>query len=334
LESLQDLAPPPLVSIITGIYNSSRYIDHYFNMLDQQTFKDWEAILVDDGSRDNTCALIEERVKKDPRIRLIKKQPEGFPSRSRAFGVGHARGRYLAFCDHDDFWAPQKLEFQLAVLRRFSDATIVHTDRFVWTKQDPPASYFHFSGTMSDVPVTRQLPEQVIYKGLQIIFSSFIGPADFIRSVGFHPDMKGVDDFYLFVRLALMGSIYRVDLPLTYYFAHSGNLSHEKNIFVEGFYKVFHTLEADGAPRKVLNSLHAQACRTEAVSLFATDRPRALGLLIKSMRLYFIPSTLNRLAFLLVTFFIPLTIQKRIFKLVKVIKFKVPTFSDLWQKRE
>ena len=321
----------PLISIVTGVFNSSRYLNNYFRMLKLQTFTDWEAILVDDGSKDSTCAIIEEEIRLAPRIRLVRKEPEGFPSRSRAMGLSLARGKFVAFCDHDDFWAPQKLEFQLEVLRRHKDASIVHTDRFVWTKETHPQEYFRFPGKISEIPVSHQNPEQVIYKGLRIIFSSFIGNIDQVRAIGFHPDMKGVDDFYLFVRLALIGSIYHIDLPLTYYFAHAGNLSHEKNIFVEGFYKVYHTLEADGVPRKTLNSLHAQACRTEAVSLFATDRPRALRLLLKSMRLYFIPSTLNRLAFLLVTFFIPRKIQTRIFRMVKVIKFKVPTFSDLWK---
>lgn len=329
LELTMENKSRPLVSIVTGVYNSSPYLKNYFHMLCLQTFEDWEVILVDDGSKDNTCDLIEDEIKRDPRIRLARKQPEGFPSRSRALGLSLARGKFVAFCDHDDFWAPQKLEFQLEVLRRHKDASIVHTDRFVWSKETHPQEYFRFPGKITEMPVSHQKPEQVIYKGLRIIFSSFIGNIDQVRAIGLHPDMKGVDDFYLFVRLALIGSIYHIELPLTYYFAHSGNLSHEKNIFVEGFYKVYHTLQADGAPAKVLNSLHAQACRTEAVSLFATDRPRALRLLIKSMRLYFIPSTLNRLAFLLVTFFIPRKIQSRIFKMVKVVKFKVPTFRDL-----
>ncbi len=322
------------VSIVTGVFNSSKYLEHYFQMLERQTFTEWEAILVDDGSVDDTCALIEAQCKLDARFRLIKKKPEGFPSRSRAVGLEQARGEYVAFCDHDDFWAPQKLEFQLEVFKRHGDASIVHTDRVVWTKLSPPTQVFSFAGGLDSIPIRLQAPEQVIYKGLQIVFSSFIGSTKLVRSIGFHPHMKGVDDFYLFVRLAQLGSIYQVDLPLTYYFAHGGNLSHERNIFVDGFYKVYETLNHDEVPQKVRDSIHAQACRTEAVSLFASNRVKALQLLLKSLRLYFIPSTLNRLLFLVVTFPIPLGLQTRIFKVVKLIKFKIPTFRDLWTSRE
>lgn len=322
----------PLVSIVTGVYNSTRYLKNYFHMLEAQTYKNWEAILVDDGSKDETCALIEAQCAKDPRYRLIRKTPEGYPSRTRAVGLTHARGRFIAFCDHDDFWAPQKLAFQIQVLADHPDASIVHSDRIVWDKVDPPAQAFYFKGNAASVPLRKQLPEDVIYQGLQIIFSSFIGPEKMIRDVGFHPEMKGVDDFYLFVRLAQMGSIYQVALPLTYYYAHGNNLSHENNIFVKGFYKVYEALKNDPVPEKVKNSIHAQACRTEAVSLFASNRPKALRLLIKSLRLYFIPSTLNRLLFLLLTFFIPLRLQQKLFHWVKVVKFKIPTLKDLWNK--
>ena len=323
---------PPTVSIITGIYNSAGYLENYFRMLELQTYQDWEVILVDDGSQDASCQMIEDHAKKDPRIRLVKKSPEGFPSRSRAVGLSLAKGKLVAFCDHDDFWSPQKIEFQLEVFKRHPDASIVHTDRTVWTSLEHPSKYFSFEGQAWEIPITLQPPEQVIYQGLQIIFSSFMGPTELVRQVGFHPDLKGVDDFYLFVRLAQLGAIYQVALPLTYYLAHAGNLSHEKNIFVEGFYKVYEALKKDDVPQIVRNSILAQACRTEAVSLFATDRPKALRLLGKSLSLYFIPSTLNRLLFLLVTFFIPKLIQQKIFRLVKFVKFKIPHLRDLWRQ--
>ena len=144
--------------------------------------------------------------------------------------------------------------------------------------------------------------------------------------------MKGVDDFYLFIRLAQLGSIYQIALPLTYYYAHADNLSHEGNIFVDGFYKVHQVLANDPVPTRVKNSIYAQACRTEAVSLLASNRPKALKLLLKSLKIYFIPSTLNRLLFLLVTFYIPTSLQKKLFQFIKTIKFKIPTLADLWKK--
>ena len=221
---------------------------------------------------------------------------------------------------------------QMHILARHPQLAILHTDRIVWQEQEPPQQLFWYEGSLDALPVHRDRPEDVIYQGLRIIFSSFIGPRDLITDVGFHPDMRGVDDFYLFVRLGLMCDIYRIDLPLTYYYAHSGNLSHTQNLFVRGFYQVHAALVQDAVPQPVQNSILAQACRTEAVALFATDRRKALQLLCKSLRLYFIPSTLNRLLFLLVTFILPLPLQKWLMKWVKLIKFKLPTGRDLLRR--
>ena len=186
------------VSIVTGTFNSRRYLGNYFRMLAEQTFADWEAILVDDGSTDETVALIRAKAAEDPRFRLEQKAPEGYPSRSRARGLAVARGAYVAFCDHDDFWAPQKLEMQVRVLAVHPDTAILHTERIVWKSLDYPDPVYRFGGPTAAVPVSLQLPEQVIYGGLQIVFSSFIAPRALVETVGFHPDMRGVDDFYLF----------------------------------------------------------------------------------------------------------------------------------------
>jgi glycosyltransferase involved in cell wall biosynthesis len=320
----------PKVSIITGTYNSAQYLNHYFQRLDAQTFRDFEVVMVDDGSQDETVAIIERKMALDARYRLIKKVPEGFPSRSRALGLKEARGQFVAFCDHDDFWAPQKLALQMYAFSKFDGMSILHTDRIVWKTPEPPPMYYQFKGDFHEIPITKQRPEDVIYGGLQIIFSSFIGPKDLVQKIGFHPDMKGVDDFYLFLRLAALGDIYRIDLPLTYYFAHQSNLSHLNNIFVTGFYKVYDVLKNDPVPQKMKNAVLAQACRTEAVSLFASNRHKAFTLLVKSISLYFIPSTLNRLMFLLVTWWIPLPLQTHLFRWVKKIKFMFPSFKDLF----
>ncbi len=318
----------PTVTIITGTYNSSRFLAHYFRMLEAQTFKDWEAILVDDGSQDGTVSIIQSQSAKDPRFRLITKRPEGYPSRSRACGLNAARGPYVAFCDHDDFWAPQKLEMQLMVLQQHPDVAILHTDRIVWKEEHPPVTLYYFDRPLNEIPVEKQDPKQVIYGGLRIIFSSFIAKKDLVSQIGFHPEMKGVDDFYLFLRLAQLGSIYHIRLPLTYYYAHQSNLSFANNIFVDGFYKVYEVLKEDAVPDHVKWSVFAQACRTEGVSLMATNPRQAHRLLWKSLRSYFIPTTLTRIVFLWSTFLVPRSVHESLMQRVKRLKFLFPSLSD------
>ena len=315
----------PKVSIITGIYNSVPYLGRLVATMARQTFSDWELILVDDGSTDKSCDLIAEYAIADPRIRLIKKRPEGYPSRSRAVGLMAARGDYVAFCDHDDFWAPEKLALQVEVMNQCPDVAILHTGRVVWTENSEPASFPTYNGPAI---YSKQDPRDVIYGGLRIIFSSFMGRRDLVAKVGFHPDMRGVDDMYLFYRLSEMGAIYHIPMPLTYYYAHQSNLSHSSNIFVSGFYHVYDALRNDNMPEIVLRSALAQAMRTEAVALLASNRKRALMLLIKSLKTYFILTTLNRLAFLVATWPIPYFLQRKVMLQVKRIKFMFPTVKD------
>jgi len=324
----------PEVSVITATYNSERWLTHYFRMLDAQTFKNWEAVLVDDGSTDRTVAVIERKIAEDPRYRLIQKQPEGYPSRSRAVGLAAARSEIVAFCDHDDFWAPEKLHAQMKLFRRYPDVAIHHTDRIVWsepTRPDPAA--MTKLPPDGEIPHHFQTPEEVIYRGLRIIFSSFMGRRDQIQSIGFRPEMKGVDDFYLFVRLGLLGRICHVDVPLTYYYAHQANLSHTNNIFVDGFHAVHRALVADNVPQKTLRAIRAQALRTEAVSLFGSNRLRALKLLSESLRTYFIGTTVTRLVFLVVTLPIPIGIQSRLVRQIRQLKFVFPVVRDLFRRK-
>lgn len=322
----------PKISIITGVYQSEAYLPRYFAMLRAQSFRDWEAILVDDGSQDGTAAMIQEMAARDPRFRYFRKDPEGYPSRSRAFGLQVAEAELLAFCDHDDFWAPDKLQWQWQTIQAHPEIAILHTDRVVWASLAYPDA-FPAQPDFSARYLVWQKPEEVIYRGLRIIFSSFLGHKSQIASIGFHPDMKGVDDFYLFVRLAQLGPIVQIALPQTYYYAHSSNLSHAHNIFVKGFYQVWQTLKADQMPPKVLRSIEAQALRTHAVSLFGTDSRRAFYLLCQSLQRYFMATTLNRLLYLIATMILPLSWQARFIAWVKVWKFRFPTLKDLFSLR-
>ena len=101
------------VSIITPSYNSTRFISQTIESVLAQTYQDWEMIVVDDCSTDNSCDVVERYSQKDSRIKLIKLQQNSGPAIARNRAILEARGRYIAFLDADDLWYPQKLEKQL-----------------------------------------------------------------------------------------------------------------------------------------------------------------------------------------------------------------------------
>jgi teichuronic acid biosynthesis glycosyltransferase TuaG len=107
----------PLVSIITPSWNVERLIGETIASVQAQTFADWELLIADDCSTDNTAAVIESFAAKDPRVKLIRQPRNGGPALARQAAIEHAQGRFVAFLDSDDLWLPAKLERQLAFAR-------------------------------------------------------------------------------------------------------------------------------------------------------------------------------------------------------------------------
>ena len=106
----------PKITIITPTYNSSKFIKRTIDSVLAQTYTDWEFLLIDDHSTDNTVEIISEYAKKDPRIKILSTpKNSGGPALPKNIGIENAIGEYVAFLDHDDQWLAEKLEKQLKV---------------------------------------------------------------------------------------------------------------------------------------------------------------------------------------------------------------------------
>jgi teichuronic acid biosynthesis glycosyltransferase TuaG len=105
-----------LISIITPSYKSKRFISQTIDSVLAQIYQNWEMIIVDDVSPDNSNEIIKEYCKKDSRIKLIKLEKNSGPAVARNRAIEEANGRYIAFLDADDLWMPEKLEKQLAFM--------------------------------------------------------------------------------------------------------------------------------------------------------------------------------------------------------------------------
>ena len=103
----------PLVSIITPVYNAERFLSDTIKSVQNQTYKNWEILLIDDCSKDNSAQIIKEFQKYDNRIKYIKLKNNSGASVSRNEGIRNAKGRFIAFVDSDDIWKPEKLEIQI-----------------------------------------------------------------------------------------------------------------------------------------------------------------------------------------------------------------------------
>lgn len=105
-----------LVSIITPNWNCARYISETIRSVQVQTYQNWEMLIVDDNSTDNSELMVKPFIDRDKRIRLLKNEKNSGAAVSRNYALKEAKGKWIAFLDSDDLWAPEKLEKQLTFM--------------------------------------------------------------------------------------------------------------------------------------------------------------------------------------------------------------------------
>ena len=117
----------PQVSVIMPAYNAEKTIRQAIESILNQTYTDFELIVINDCSKDGTADIIEELASKDSRIVYLQNPKNSGVSATRNYGVSEAKGKWIAFLDSDDMWRCDKLEKQLAVLNSHTDAVLGYT---------------------------------------------------------------------------------------------------------------------------------------------------------------------------------------------------------------
>lgn len=118
----------PLISIITPLFNSEKYIGETIQSVINQTYERWEMIIVDDCSTDESRDIVKSYQQKDSRIKLIESDENfGGAARPRNTGLHYANGEYVAFLDSDDVWLHEKLAKQIAFMQANTDVDICHS---------------------------------------------------------------------------------------------------------------------------------------------------------------------------------------------------------------
>jgi glycosyltransferase involved in cell wall biosynthesis len=143
----------PLVSIVTPVYNAARWLPETLASVRAQTLTDWEQILVDDGSKDGSVAMIEAAARQDTRLRLLRTAQNEGPSAARNLAIHAAHGRFIAFLDADDLWLPEKLARSVAWLATNGYDFIYH-------------DYRHLSHDGSRVGALIRAPEKLDWRTL------------------------------------------------------------------------------------------------------------------------------------------------------------------------
>jgi glycosyltransferase involved in cell wall biosynthesis len=208
----------PLVSVVIPTYNSALFLPQSIESVLQQTYGNFEVIVIDDGSTDNTEEVLSGY---KGAIRYMKKK-NGGPSAARNLGIAEAKGEFIAFQDSDDLWLPEKLQLQMEYLTNHPEIAVLYTDLIQFNQQGlVSASLEERYGT---------LPSGYIFEELlvnhAVTLSTVIVRRSCIDEVGvFDESLIGAEDYNFYLRLARKFQFAFINQALVHKRLHTNNLS-------------------------------------------------------------------------------------------------------------
>ncbi|KFF07412.1 glycosyltransferase family 2 protein [Flavobacterium reichenbachii] len=223
-----------LVSIIIPAYNTEKFIRATLVSVQNQTYNNWEMILADDASTDQTVSIIEEFAQKDSRIKLFKLEKNSGNGVARNTALEKASGKYIAYLDADDVWFPEKLEKQIQFLK-------TNNLRFTFSFYDC------IDEEGNELKKRVEAPLKLTYK--QLFFCNYVGnltaiyDADFFGKIAL-PDSQKRQDWRLWLTiLKQIRETKPVPEPLAFYRIRKDSISSSKFKLIKhnfGVYREFH----------------------------------------------------------------------------------------------
>lgn len=217
------MASSPLVSVLIPCFNSSRYIEKTIKSVQKQTITNWELLLIDDASTDDSRLIAECLQKQDARIHIISAPSNLGPGGAMRLGLSRAQGKYGARLDADDVALPQWLETRLKTLQANTDLVAVSGSRVIINSDGAEI------GSRSEAHSPRELEWSLKFG------NSMVQPgAVFIRSSAIHaggyPDWRYYEDWCFFRRIAREGGLLQTSDHIILYRVHANNTSKQQAI--------------------------------------------------------------------------------------------------------
>jgi glycosyltransferase involved in cell wall biosynthesis len=208
----------PLVSIVIPTYNHAPMLQRALATVVEQTYQNWNAIVVNNFSTDNTLEVV--AAFNDPRIQCVNFRNNGVIGASRNEGIALATGKYVAFLDSDDTWYPTKLEKCVVILENGSDL-VCHAE--YWIDESGKSRLVAYG------PSHAATHHNLIYKGNRISTSATVVRTALLKEVhGFDvaPELISTEDYDLWIRLAAKSDKFAfISEPLGEYHRHDNNVS-------------------------------------------------------------------------------------------------------------
>lgn len=221
----------PLVSVVIVTYNKADTIAAAIESVQQQTFRDLEILVVDDGSTDDTAAQV---ARFGNPVRYLPK-PNGGTGSARNLGIAQSKGRFIAFLDGDDLWLPKKLESQMEVFRREPDVGAVQCSAYCVDEQ------LRVFEKRICAPQRDSLENFLLFRNLPAFSSAVvIRKETFERVGGFATDLVILSDWDMACRLAQAGTLRSLPEILVLYRHYPKNQSRSVDVHIRSGVRALH----------------------------------------------------------------------------------------------
>lgn len=221
-----------LVSVITASYNCSEFIGETIEAIQAQSYGNWELLVTDDCSTDNSREIVKRYADKDPRIKLLCLDRNQGAGVARNNSVRVAKGRFIAFCDSDDRWTPDKLERQLRFMAE-NGYVLTYTS---YDTCDESGRIIGFVECLPRINYATILRDNGIGCLTAIYDASLIG-------MHFMPEIRKRQDWCLWIDIIKKhGMAYGLQEPLALYRVRNSSISSNKIELLKHNYSVYHKI--------------------------------------------------------------------------------------------
>ena len=201
----------PEVSVIFPAYNAERYLCEAIASILSQTFRNFELIIVDDGSADNTRSIIEDFAKKDLRIRPLFNERNRGVVESLNRAIDAAKGKYIARMDHDDISMPERLETQIRFLEEHPEISAVGSNVILIDDKGDTIG-------IRRLPETSEEIAQFLVLGNQLVHPTVMLRREVFDAVSKYKKVLHAEDYHLWIEMVKKGlKLYNIQTPLMKY---------------------------------------------------------------------------------------------------------------------
>jgi len=211
----------PIISIILPVYNGAKYLREAIESVLQQTFRDFELIIINDGSIDNSSEILKSF--RDPRVKIVNQENKGLIATLNT-GVGLSRAEYIARIDADDIWSdPNKLSKQFEYLSKHTDCVVLGTWAKIIDENSKEISRLAYPETDLEIRASILIKNCFIHPS--VIFSK----EACLKAGGFSEQEKYVEDYGLWLRMGKFGTFANIPEYLISYRVHDASVTRQNN---------------------------------------------------------------------------------------------------------